>query len=146
MKWLKRIGYLILAAITGFVFASIMHTQSVLAKLTEIDIRISVSERWFATWQDLIGLAPTYGIIIFVALTLAFSITGLINKKIKASPRVLYPIAGGAAFFIMLTAMQPILDVTLIAGARGVVGLLLQVSAGVIAGVCFAQLLKQPSH
>jgi hypothetical protein len=119
-----------------------MHTQSVLAKLTEININISMSERLSTTYEDMLGLAPTYGLVILIALTIAFSIAGLISKKLTVSARLLYPLAGGVAFLVMLLAMQPILNVTLLAGARGTAGIALQVCAGVIAGICFAHLLK----
>ncbi|WP_371195701.1 hypothetical protein [Glaciecola sp. SC05] len=145
MKWLVRIGYTLLASIVGFIFASMLHTQSVLAKLTEIDVIITVSERLNTTWHDLIGLAPTYGLIICITLLLSFSVAGLLNKKLKASKHIIYPLAGGAGFLLMLIAMQPILGVTIIAGARGTIGLLLQISAGVLAGICFAQFRRTKS-
>lgn len=143
MKWIIRIGYILLAAVVGFIFASILHTQSVLAKLTELNINITTAERFNTTWQDLLGLAPTYGLLILMTLTLSFSIAGLVNIKLSAPKAIIYPLAGGTGFLLMLLAMQPILGVTLIAGARGVFGLMLQVSAGIIAGICFAQLSKR---
>lgn len=143
MRWLLRIGYLLFATLIGFLFASMLHTQAVLAKLTDIGIIITLSERLSTTWQDMLGLAPTYGLIILIGLTIAFSVAGLINKKLKSTGMVLYPLAGGLAFLVILLAMQPILNVTLIAGARGTSGLLMQVVAGLIAGLCFSSLMKR---
>jgi hypothetical protein len=142
MKWLQSIGYLLVATLIGFLFASMLHTQAVLAKLTDIGIIITLSERLSTTWQDMLGLAPTYGIVILIGLTIAFSVAGLINKKLKSTGMILYPLAGGLAFLVILLAMQPILNVTLLAGARGTTGLFMQVVAGVIAGFCFWSLLK----
>jgi nucleoside recognition membrane protein YjiH len=142
MKWLLRIAYVLIASVIGFLFASMLHTQAVLAKLSDIGIIITLAERLNTTWQDLLGLAPTYGIIILIGLTIAFSVAGLINKKLNTKVIFLYPLAGGIAMLVMLLAMQPILNVTLIAGARGTGGLLMQVIAGLIAGVCFASLIK----
>lgn len=145
MKWLKRFAYLLMASIVGFVFASMLHTQAVLGGLSEIGIIISFSDRLSTTIQDMLGLAPSYGLIILIALTIAFSVTGLINKRLQTRAWYLYPLAGAAAFLVMLLAMQPILNVTLIAGARGTLGLAMQVSAGLIAGICFSALLKKES-
>lgn len=145
MIWLTRIGYTLSASIVGFIVASILHTQAVLAKLSAIDIKISFAQRLSTTWQDLMGLSLTYGIVILITLTLSFSIAGLVNKKLGASKKLIYPLAGGAGFLLMLAAMQPILNVTLIAGARGISGLFMQVSAGVLAGICFAILSSNKS-
>lgn len=143
MIYLVRFMHVLIASIVGFIFASIMHTQAVLAKLTEIEIFISMADRIRSTWQDLIGLAPSYGVIIVIVLLLSFSVAGLVNKKLAMPINIIYPAAGGTGFLLMLLAMQPILDVTLIAGARGLSGLTLQVSAGVLAGICFAILAKR---
>jgi len=141
MLYVLRFAYVVLASIVGFIFASIFHTQVVLAKLSAININITISERLQTTFQDLMGLAPTYGLGILLSLLLAFSVAGLINKFLKAPHTIIYSLAGGVGFFVMLMAMRPILNVTLIAGARGVSGLTLQVCAGIIAGICFAYLL-----
>nr|WP_136252555.1 hypothetical protein [Ningiella ruwaisensis] len=141
--WLMRIFVLIVASAVGFVFASIFHTQAVLAKLSEIDIQIPFNERLTTTGQDLIGLAPTYGPLVLVALLIAFSIAGALNKKLHLKRAYLYPVAGAVAFLVMLLAMQPILNVTLLAGARGLSGMVLQMIAGLIAGLIFAQLHQQ---
>ncbi|WP_395341285.1 hypothetical protein PN836_018865 [Ningiella sp. W23] len=140
-KWLMRTLHLLLASIIGFFFASLLHTQAVLAKLSAIDIIIPFSERLESTWQDMLGLAPSYGLIVLAALLIAFSIAGLILKYGNLSEKgslYLYTSAGIVAFFVMLIAMQPILNVTLLAGARGVSGLMMQCMAGAISGACFA--------
>jgi hypothetical protein len=46
-------------------------------------------------------------------------------------------------FFVMLSAMQPILNVTLIAGARSTAGLIAQCCAGVFAGIVFSSLKQR---
>jgi nucleoside recognition membrane protein YjiH len=142
MKWLRRIGYFLIASIVGFLFASMLHTQSVLAGLSDIGVVIPLMDRLSTTGKDLVGLAPTYGVVILIALGIAFSVAGLLNKKLNTKAWYLYPLAGGLAFLVMLLAMQPILNVTLIAGARGTAGLIMQIIAGVIAGLCFASLLS----
>ena len=153
-KWTARILHIVLAAILGFVFASILHTQAVLAELSNIGVSIDLQTRLRTTGEDMLGLAPSYGLVVLAALALAFSVAGLLKRflvknpsaqssqnKIN-SPKWLYPLAGGIAFLVMLMAMQPILNVTLLAGARGTSGLLMQCIAGVIAGFAFAALRR----
>ncbi len=49
----------------------------------------------------------------------------------------LYSLAGAVAIFTILAAMHPILNVSIIAGARGLSGLLTQSIAGAIGGAVF---------
>ena len=49
----------------------------------------------------------------------------------------LHPLAAGLAMMIMLLLMQPIINVTLIAGTRSIEGQLWQVLAGVIGGLTY---------
>jgi uncharacterized membrane protein YeaQ/YmgE (transglycosylase-associated protein family) len=46
---------------------------------------------------------------------------------------------------VILIAMQPVLGVTLIAGARSSFGIILQIIAGMIGGFCFMR-LRKPQH
>ena len=149
-KFLRHTFFVFIPAwAAGFVLASILHTTAVLTELTKIDVSIGFSDWIFMIRQDLLGLLPTYGVIIAVTLALAFFITQyLINliysKRTESAPfptrLALFSLAGAVSFGIMLMAMQPILNVTLIAGARSLAGLLAQCLAGVIAGCVFAYL------
>jgi hypothetical protein len=53
---------------------------------------------------------------------------------------LVYAAAGGLAIVCILLAMYPILNVTMIAGARGWSGLLSQSIAGAIGGIIFANM------
>lgn len=134
------------AWLVAFLLASSLHTFQVLDALYNLGVVITPSE-WLSTaWKDAIGLLPTYGIIIAIALLLAFSVVTIIRKyamKQKVTkPRViaLTSIAGASSIAVALLAMQPILNVTLIAGARGFDGFLLQCFAGLIGGFIYGLL------
>ena len=133
----------------GFILASIFHTTSVLTELAKIDVCVGLSDWLFMIGQDLLGLLPTYGVIIAVTLALAFFITQYLIKRIYSrrtesvpfpTRLALFSAAGAISYWLMLMAMQPILNVTLIAGARSLEGLLAQCLAGLIAGCVFAYL------
>jgi len=143
MKFLKLAAHLFIAAFGCAVAAILLHTQMVLAALNNIDISIPMSDRLYMSVQDLLGLLPVYGAIILLGLAIAFSITKLIRKFFTVKPIAIYPIAGAAALFVILISMQPILDITLLAGARSTTGIILQAVAGALGGVLFA-VLRQP--
>jgi len=134
------------AWLATFILASNLHTFQVLNALSKIGVAISLSE-WLSTaWKDVVGLLPTYGIIIAVALLLAFGVVTIIRKyAIKhdiTKPRVitLTSVAGASSIAVALLAMQPILNVTLIAGARGYDGFLFQCFSGLIGGFIYGVL------
>ena len=139
----------------GFLLASLFHSISVLMGLVQIGVELNVNDWLSMIWQDAIGLLPTYGAIIAVTLLLAFSITHLIVNRLdlndaksatSTSRTVLFALAGGLSFLIMLLAMQPVLNVTLIAGARSTLGLAAQCFAGVCAGFLYRQFSDSFSH
>ena len=163
-KWVKFgqfIVQVIVATLVTFIVASTLHTQSVLSRLISIGADIPVSVRIETIFIDFMGLLPSYGLIILVGMLIAMPIAGLILKLIvKAfpvkkeaaneqgsqlitnAPRratiCLFALAGAVAMFTILAAMHPIMNVTIIAGARGLSGLLTQSIAGAIGGIAYA--------
>ncbi|CAD5290952.1 conserved membrane hypothetical protein [Alteromonas sp. 38] len=134
------------AWLATFLVASSLHTFQVLKALSSLGVEISFPE-WLSTaWKDIVGLLPTYGIIIAIALLLAFSVVTIIRKyamKHKVTkPRfiTLTSVAGATSIAVALLAMQPILNVTLIAGARGYDGFLYQCFAGLLGGFIYGLL------
>ena len=130
----------LLASAAGFVAASISHSISVLNRLQAIGIEITLDDRLRMMADDLLGLLPSYGVVIALALALAFFAA---SRLVKQWPRWrvgLYALAGFCGLLCALLAMQPILDITLIAGARGSAGLITQCLCGALAGAVYATL------
>lgn len=136
MKSIKLIRNYIFAVLLTFILASVAHSQMVLAGLKAIAVEVPWELSIGMTVSDLAGLAPSYGAIIAVSLLLGFVLSRYFVRLIPLGP-VQYPLAGGFALWLALMAMQPILGVTIIAGARTSLGLILQTSAGVVGGVLF---------
>jgi len=124
-----------------------------LYELHNIDVEISVPEGVTMIIGDIQGLLPTYGAVIAIALLLAFLITHWVLSVIKNKQHLrtstsrlptfflfTFGVAGVLAFWIMLSAMQPILNVTLIAGARTALGTAVQCLAGLIGGLLYSKL------
>ena len=146
---------LLVATLVTFLIASALHTQSVLSGLISVGAEIPLSLRIKTVFVDFAGLLPTYGVIVFVGMLIAMSVTLLIANKLplvsakrannpqspsQSSQLWLFSLAGAVAVFTLLSAMHPILDVSIIAGARGISGLLTQSIAGAIGGLVFALL------
>jgi hypothetical protein len=142
---------LLVATLVTFLIASALHTQSVLSGLISVGAEIPLSLRIKTVFVDFAGLLPTYGVIVFVGMLIAMSVALLIANKLlsakhankpqspsQSSQLWLFSLAGATAVFTLLSAMHPILDVSIIAGARGLSGLLTQSIAGAIGGLVFA--------
>jgi hypothetical protein len=145
MKKLALLGHFLLASIATFILAGLLQTQMVLHELIKLNVEITFADRLYMSWQDLLGLLPTYGVIVCIGLLIAFAVVKVINTYSRFGSRYLYVLAGGIAMAIILMAMQPVLGVTLLAGARSILGIILQIIAGLIGGGCFVYLRSRQS-
>ena len=131
------------ASCVGFIAATICHSQQVQAKLINLGTNIDLTTRFAAMADDLMGLSATYLPIIAIGFAIAFSVATFIQRKTALAPSLLYSLAGAVALGSILGLMQPIMEITLIAGARHWVGFSLQIIAGALGGFTYA-LLAQP--
>lgn len=138
--FLRLCTHFLIAVIFAFVLASLFHSQFVMAELIKVGVEISFNDRLSMSLDDLFGLYPTYGIVVAVSFFIAFIVASLLIKRFKLSPDILYSLAGGIGIAVALLAMHPILDITLLAGARSTFGFLCQSLAGVIGGWVFSYL------
>lgn len=141
--YLRLCTHFLVAVIFAFILASLLHSQFVMAELTLLGVEISLNDRLSMSLDDLIGLFPTYGIVIAISFLIAFIVATVFIKKLSLSPLILYTLAGGVGLSVALLAMQPILDITLLAGARSTFGFLCQSLAGAIGGGVFSHLRHQ---
>lgn len=130
-----------------FTLASLFHSQYVVNQLVDVGVVVSLSNRINLTLDDWLGLLPTYGAIIAIALAIAFFAVVLLIKKFKKYSMALFVASGITAFAVMLVAIESIMNIHIIAGARGW-GFYLQLLAGALGGLLFALLTKAlaPKH
>ena len=114
-----------------------------LYRLTEIGIEIPIKDRVLTVLADLQGLAPSYGLIILIGLSIAFFISALLLKRFQLNSVLLYSVSGVVAVTTILIAMQPLLNVTLLASARDISGFIMQCVAGGLGGLLFGALRYQ---
>ncbi|RRJ83761.1 hypothetical protein [Aestuariirhabdus litorea] len=134
------------AALCAIVLASVSHSQFVLNRLANLGVVIPADVRALVSLDDLLGLLPSYGVVITLGLGLAFALTAWLLRRGLGTPALLYPLAGAVAFAAMLLLMHPILEITLIAGARSAGGFIGQCLAGAVAGGLFAALNRAPNR
>jgi|TARA_R110000868_G_scaffold52825_1_gene166380 hypothetical protein len=138
--YLRLCTHFLVAVIFAFVLASLFHSQFVMAELTKVGVEILLNDRISMSLDDLLGLYPTYGVIIAVSFFIAFFVTSLLIKRFKLSPYMLYCLAGAMGITVALLAMHPILDITFLASARSTFGFISQSLAGAMGGWVFSYL------
>lgn len=145
MQFLTRVlpSFLVSWLLT-FTLASLFHSQYVVNQLVNVGVVVSFNERLTLTLDDWLGLLPTYGVIIAVALSIAFIVTSLIFKRYSNVGNWLFILAGITAFAVVLVAIESIMNINVIAGARGW-GFYAQLLAGAVGGYVFA-LLSKANH
>ncbi|ATC82144.1 hypothetical protein [Pseudoalteromonas agarivorans] len=142
MRFLTRLLPIFLVSwLFTFTLASLFHSQYVVNQLVDVGVVVSLSDRINLTLDDWLGLLPTYGAIIAIALAIAFFAVVLLAKKFKKYSMVLFVASGITAFAVVLVAIESIMNIHIIAGARGW-GFYLQLLAGALGGLLFALLTK----
>lgn len=137
-------GHFAIASLLTFFLASVVHSQFVLYGLTDIGISISLFERLTMTIDDIQGLFATLGAIISLSLLLGFLTTYFLTKmaSVNRIKHLLYPLAGAVAIWVMLAAMHPIMNITVLASARSGLGLISLSMCGMVGGAIFWRLRK----
>jgi hypothetical protein len=143
--YLRLCSHFLVAVIFAFIIASLFHSQFVMAELSKVGVEILFNDRLSMSLDDLLGLYPTYGIVIAVSYFISFIVAGLLIKRFKLSPNILYILAGGVGVTVALLAMHPILEITLLAGARSTFGFICQSLAGAMGGWIFSYLRTHQS-
>ncbi|WP_372763068.1 hypothetical protein [Pseudoalteromonas sp.] len=142
MSFLTRIlpSFLVSWLLT-FTLASLFHSHYVVNQLVNVGVVVGLSDRVSLMLDDWLGLLPTYGAIIALALACAFLVTALLYKRHKQQAMQLFMFTGIAAFAVLLLAIESIMHINIIAGARGW-GFYAQLFAGAIGGYVFSLLLQ----
>ena len=97
------------------------------------------------TLKDLLGFAPTYALIVSIAFAIAFLVTGALLKFTPLTKSALwYALAGAVAIGVTLVLMREVFfGLALVAGARSIAGIIMQIIAGAIGGWVFAKLRER---
>lgn len=113
------------------------HSQYVVNQLVNVGVIVSITDNLSMTLDDWFGLLPTYGSIIAIAFVIAFPVANWLNKKLNSNRLALYSVSGVCALALVLIAIESIMNIHIIAGARGW-GFYTQLLAGALGGYVFA--------
>ena len=133
------------AVLASYALACFAATQSVVGRLGDMGIPVSLAERLQMSGQDLLGMAGLFLPLIAVGLLLAFLVAGFLGRRSPQRRTVLFILAGAMAMISIHLALQWSFDITLVAVARSPLGLLSQALAGAAAGYLFTRLKKLPA-
>lgn len=122
-----------------FTLASLFHSQYVVNQLVNLGVVITVKQRLTMMFDDWLGLLPTYGLVIAIAFLIAFFVASWIYRRLSQYKTLLFVLAGILAFIVVLIAIESIMNIHVIAGARGW-GFYAQLLAGATGGYVFAKL------
>ena len=137
--WQSVKSYLLSISV-AYVLGSIFATQFTLSNLSDFSFQISLSDRLFATGQDIISLAGSYLPLIALTLFISFVFASFLNRFGVLTRFYLLAVAGFFALICLHLTMKAVLGLTAIAATRTIAGLFSQGLAGAIGGICYAYL------
>lgn len=130
-----RVFITYLIAVTGaYILGVIASTQFVLAQLAELGHGASNELILRTISHDILGMAPTYGIILLITLGIAFSVASFIGNffpRLRASGLV---IGSGLAVVAVHLIMQEVFSISPLYSAGSMSGILTQGFAGSVGG------------
>ena len=145
VRWL--IGFVV-AVLVMIVLGSLAHSLMVQEAWSAavvdgegVPATLPVADRINWILHDLVGLEPLYGALTGVALFVAF-LAGTLVARFTGLRPIVFAVAGAVAIFILFTTLKMTLGTVGVFGARGTVGLSLQMAAGLIAGLVFTALTR----
>lgn len=134
-----------LAVLATYTLACFAATQSVVGRLGDMSIPVSLAERLQMSGQDLLGMAGLFLPLIAVGLLLAYLVAGFLGRRSPQRRTGLFMLAGAMAMISIHLALQWSFDITLVAVARTPLGLLSQALAGAAGGYLYTRLKKLPA-
>lgn len=154
-KVVRALVAFVVAAIIGYVVATLFSTAANLIRLSAVGAQISFGDAVRTFFFDLRGMAPAldwtkYGSLIIIAFAIAFPVAAVLKRLtlraeggIRRIAPILYPLAGATAIGMIHLLSYPKYEVFAFAGARFLGGSIAQCLAGAIGGYLFHLVLKK---
>jgi hypothetical protein len=130
----------VIAVLVTYLLGAMAATQSVLASLEGMGVAVSLGERLSTTGRDLLGMFPTYGLIIAVAMAIALPVATGVARFLPGWRAFGLVVAGVLAMTVPHLLMRELLEISPVASTRTIVGLLVQGLAGGLGGYAFYRL------
>lgn len=140
LRWLFAF---VLAVLTTAILGSVIQSQFNLSRIAGLGETIRPSTRIEVTLFDLISFAPTYAIIMAVALLIGLLVAGWPATRWPQWRSGWYALAGFVAVSVALLVMNAMLPITAIGAARTATGIVALSLAGAVGGWAYARILVQ---
>lgn len=141
---MRTIFAYVIAAAIAFAAASFAHTQMILNDLAAMGAPVTAGLRLSQTVSDMLGLIASgaqpavFPAIIAAGLLVAFIVAGFVARLAPNVRWLVFMVAGAVAMFVIFAALKATLGTVGLFGARGALGLALQMAAGALGGVVFS--------
>lgn len=139
----RIVGGFIAAVLVTVTAASFAHTHFTIQALRAVGAEVPPSVAMETVGNDFVGLAPSFGMVIAIALLLGFIIAGIARRFVRLPRPVAFALAGGAALATALSLMRLSYEITPIASARSWAGFLTLAAAGALGGLVFASVSRR---
>ena len=139
----RLVGGFIAAMLVTVTVASFAHTHFTIQALRAVGAEVPPSVALETVSGDFIGLAPSFGVVIAIALLLGFIIAGIARRFVRLPRPIAFALAGGAALATALWLMRLSYEITPIASARTWTGFLTLAAAGALGGLVFASVSRR---
>ena len=139
----RLVGGFVAAVLVTVAVASFAHTHFTLQALRAVGAEVPPAVAMETVGGDFIGLAPSFGVVIAVALLLGFVIAGVARRFVRLPRPIAFALAGGAALATALWLMHLSYEITPIASARTWTGFLTLAAAGALGGLVFASVSRR---
>lgn len=139
----RIVGGFIAAVLVTVAVASFVHTHFTIQALRAVGAEVPPSVAMETVGGDIVGLAPSFGVVIAIALLLGFIIAGIARRFVRLPRPIAFALAGGAALATALWLMRLSYEITPIASARTWAGFLTLAAAGALGGLVFASVSRR---
>jgi len=128
------------AVLVTYAVAVVFASQSVAGHLADMGVRVGAGERLGMVVHDLAGMVGIFLPVIAIGLLVALLVSTWLIRLKPAWRTVLYCLAGATAVISVHIALKLSFDITPVAVARSIPGLISQAIAGAVGGYVFARL------
>lgn len=140
MRVIRQIvGFVVAVAVTA-VGSSFLSSHFVLRGLESLGVDVEFADRFAMYAHDVAGMSLMAGAVAGTGLLIALPVAALIVRFLPSLRTLGYVLAGTAAMVGALLAMQSVLGMMPMAGARTWGGLAAQGVAGALGGYVFARI------
>ena len=140
MQVIRQIVGFVVAVAVAAVGSSFFSSHFVLRGLESLGVDVELADRFAMYAHDVVGMSLMAGAVAGTGLLIALSVAALIVRFLPRLRTLGYVLAGVAAMVVALMAMQSVLGMMPMAGARTWGGLAAQGVAGALGGYVFARI------